>query len=159
VITGGSGGPKLVSRNSFGFSEIFIDVDAITGMPWVSAKSRFPIGCRILQREGIIETDDAFEKRIETKSQLDTVNTMPHKPTKQEWKAKLGANNRGFAVAGQLLISKTELVQLRGQPDRTETIGSDAYWYYDCNDGTIQIVFPAVVADRTGSIVGKVNDF
>lgn len=64
IITGGSVGPKVVSRDSFGFSEIFINVDAITNMPWISAKSRFPIGCRVLAREGIIESDEAFKARI-----------------------------------------------------------------------------------------------
>ena len=65
IITGGSVGPKIVSRDSFGFSEIFINVDAITSMPWISAKSRFPLGCRVLAREGIIESDEAFKARIE----------------------------------------------------------------------------------------------
>jgi len=35
-------------------------------MPPVSAKKRFPIGFKVLQREGIIKSDDAFKKPIDT---------------------------------------------------------------------------------------------
>ena len=55
IITGEKAGLHFVRRDSFSFSEFFIDADAITRMPWLAAKSRFPIGCRVLQREGLIE--------------------------------------------------------------------------------------------------------
>ena len=59
--------PKIVMKQSFGFSEIFINVDKITGMPWISAVSRYPLGVKILQREGIIESDEEREDRIKKK--------------------------------------------------------------------------------------------
>jgi len=64
IITGGSVGHTVVKRDYFGFREIFINIDAITNMPWIAAKSQFPIGCLVLAREGIIESDEAFKLRI-----------------------------------------------------------------------------------------------
>ena len=75
VITGKNIGSKIVSRDSFGFNEAFINADAITGMPWIAAKLRYPIGCSVLAREGFIETDDAFKNRIwrETQQKMDKI--------------------------------------------------------------------------------------
>ena len=63
IITGTSKSLRIVMRDSMSFSEFTIDVNEITGMPWIAAKSRFPIGCKILQREGLIESDEEFRKR------------------------------------------------------------------------------------------------
>ena len=41
-------------RDSFGFSETFINADAITGMPWIAARSKYPIGCRFLLENGMV---------------------------------------------------------------------------------------------------------
>ena len=65
VITGSNlENPRIVAKGSFGYAETFINIDKITGMPWVFAKSKYPIGCKVLQDEGHIETDEAFERRI-----------------------------------------------------------------------------------------------
>lgn len=64
VITGGSlDFPRVVMKDSIGFKETFINVDEITGMPWVSAMSRYPIGVRVLQRENIIESNEERKQR------------------------------------------------------------------------------------------------
>lgn len=76
VITGGSVGPKITSRESFGFSEIFINVDKITGMPWISAKSQYPLGCLVLAREDIIESDSEFKDRTKRKIQREIDDAM-----------------------------------------------------------------------------------
>jgi ribosomal protein L40E len=55
---------RIVLKDSFGYSETFINIDKITGMPWVFAKARYPIGCKVLQDRGHIETDEAFLRRI-----------------------------------------------------------------------------------------------
>jgi len=65
VITGSNlSAPHIVCKSSFGYSETFIKIDRITGMPWIFAKLRYPVGCRILQETGHIESDEAFESRI-----------------------------------------------------------------------------------------------
>ena len=76
VITGGRVGPQITPRESFGFSEIFINVDRITGMPWISAKSQNPLGCRILAREGIIESDREFRERTNREVQREIDKAM-----------------------------------------------------------------------------------
>jgi len=64
IITGSHiKGFKIFRKDSFGFTETFINVDMVTGMPWIAARSRFPIGCSVLQREDLIESDEAFEGR------------------------------------------------------------------------------------------------
>jgi ribosomal protein S27E len=65
VITGSSlSAPHFVLKGSFGYSETFINIDKITGMPWVFAKLKYPIGCKVLQESGRIESDEAFQQRI-----------------------------------------------------------------------------------------------
>ena len=76
IITGGGVGLKVAKRDSFGFTESFIDVNAITGMPWIAAQYRYPYGCRVLAREGIIESNDEFKKRITRDMQQEINKTM-----------------------------------------------------------------------------------
>jgi predicted nucleic acid-binding Zn ribbon protein len=69
VLTGKDVGLSLVLRESFGYSEIFVDADTITGMPWIAAKARYPLGCRLLQRKGIIESDEQMAQRLRDAAQ------------------------------------------------------------------------------------------
>lgn len=65
VITGSNLSiPHIALKESFGYSETFINVDKITGMPWVAAQSKYPIGCKVLQEKGYIESDEAFQRRV-----------------------------------------------------------------------------------------------
>jgi hypothetical protein len=57
--------PLVVKKESFGFSETFVKIDTVTEMPWIAAKSRYPLACAVLQREGLIESDEEFEKRMQ----------------------------------------------------------------------------------------------
>ncbi len=64
IITGGQlDTPRIVSKRSFGLSETFIKIDTITSMPWIAAKSRYPLSCAVLQSEGLIESDADFRVR------------------------------------------------------------------------------------------------
>ena len=56
--------PRIVRKDSFSYSETFISVDKITGMPWVFAKAKYPIGCKVLQHKGHIESNEEFQRRI-----------------------------------------------------------------------------------------------
>lgn len=76
IITGGGVGFMVVMRDSFGLNEVFINVDTITNMPWLAAKSKYPIGCKILQREGIIESDAEFNARMESDREEDYKKIM-----------------------------------------------------------------------------------
>jgi hypothetical protein len=58
-------GSVFVPKLSFGFSETFINADAIMGMPYFVAKSQFPLSVLALQRVGFLETEAQMRKRIE----------------------------------------------------------------------------------------------
>jgi hypothetical protein len=66
IISGSNTGISVVRRNSFGIREFFINANRISGMPTVSAKKQFPVGFKVLQREGIIKPDGAVKKPIDT---------------------------------------------------------------------------------------------
>jgi len=58
IISGGTlKSPRIVKKESFGLSETFVNIDTITHMPWISAQSRYPLGCAVLKRERLIESD------------------------------------------------------------------------------------------------------
>ena len=65
--------PRIVMKESFGFSETFIKIETITSMPWIAAKSRYPLSCAVLQREHLIESDKEMDERIqkEMKEEID----------------------------------------------------------------------------------------
>jgi DNA-directed RNA polymerase subunit RPC12/RpoP len=56
--------PDVVQKDSFGYNETFINIDEITGMPWLFARSRHPIGCKVLQEKGYIESNESFLRRV-----------------------------------------------------------------------------------------------
>lgn len=65
VITGSNlAHSRIVRKGAFGYSETFINIDKVTGMPWMFARSKYPIGCRVLQEKGHIESNEAFQRRI-----------------------------------------------------------------------------------------------
>lgn len=58
-------GTAIVQKVHFTFSETFVSLDAITGQPLLVAKSQHPLAVKALQKGGYIETDEAFQQRIE----------------------------------------------------------------------------------------------
>lgn len=88
--------------------------------------------------------------------------------TKDEWKAKAYAyfrssgeyEGQGHMVTPTLLwgIDGEVFKRVMGNPDRTQTIGGNMYWYYTCRDGMIQLV----LENREGVdnlLVGDINDY
>ena len=65
----------ITQKNSFGYSETFVNADKVTNMPWISAKSKYPLGCKVLQRKGYVESDAVFEKRVreETEKEMEEI--------------------------------------------------------------------------------------
>ena len=59
----------IAVKDSFGYSETFINAHKVTGMPWIAAKSRYPLGCKVLQRKGYIESDAEFKERVHKEAQ------------------------------------------------------------------------------------------
>lgn len=74
--------------------------------------------------------------------------------TKAEWKQ---AYYSRFPAGSIVTVVKFKGVF--GEASHTQTVEADAYWYYDCSDGTIQVVLndPNLVGDA--ACVQSVNDF
>lgn len=47
--------PKIITKDSFGFQETFINYDVIISVPAIVALSKYPISCLVLEREGMIK--------------------------------------------------------------------------------------------------------
>jgi hypothetical protein len=84
IISGSNiSGLKIVKRLSFGFSEFLINVDEISGLPYISVASKYPLGVKILQREKILESDDARAIRIQHKVEKEIQELLEqNQPTK-----------------------------------------------------------------------------
>jgi len=84
--------------------------------------------------------------------------TESAKPTKAEWKAKFG-EKFGFSAKMGIVenLKPDQFKSVMGAPDRTQTIGDDAFWYYECSDGMIQLELYA--PNLVVFMQGKVNDF
>ena len=64
VVSGGDISTRYLAKRSFGFSETFVNVDEITGMPWIAARAKYPLACKLLQDEGILESEDSRKDRL-----------------------------------------------------------------------------------------------
>jgi tetratricopeptide (TPR) repeat protein len=51
----------VVLKESFGYSETFVNAEKIKSLPYRVAKSRYPLGCRALQRNNYMEFGNAYE--------------------------------------------------------------------------------------------------
>lgn len=86
-------------------------------------------------------------------------STESAKPTKAEWKEKLGSKF-GFSAKMGIIenLKSDQFKSVMGAPARTQTIGDDAFWYYECSDGMIQLELYAPNL-AVGMMQGKVNDY
>jgi len=82
--------------------------------------------------------------------------------TKQEFRTTLSS----MSGVGDNVINEAELFAKFGKPHRTQAFGSDAYWYYTCSDGTIQLVIwqysnPGVEEQlgKGARVISQINDF
>ena len=68
-------GTRLVPKVHWTLSETFVDIDAITGQPAITASARYPLTIKALQRDGILESDEAREERLrqETKAEMERI--------------------------------------------------------------------------------------
>lgn len=71
--------PTPIRRTSLSLSEPMSNLDEISGTPWITAVSRYPLTVKALQQAGVLESDAAREARIQ-----------------QEVQAKIEAGRRAF---------------------------------------------------------------
>jgi len=74
--------------------------------------------------------------------------------TKTEWKK---AYYSRFPAGSIVTVVKFKAAF--GEPGRTQTVEQEAYWYYECSDGTIQVVLNDPSLLGNGACIQSVNDF
>jgi len=81
--------------------------------------------------------------------------------SRADWWNKAEAN--GFKVQGARYImaeDKRKFLDRMGEPDRTQILGNEAYWTYQCSDGQIQLVISLTALDMEGMVISeRVNEF
>jgi len=78
--------------------------------------------------------------------------------TMAEWKNLIAPfNANGFGFKGKLL-SEEGFKNKFGQPAETQKVGDQAYWYYKCSDGMIQLLIEAAFLQQQGVVIKDVNE-
>lgn len=79
------------------------------------------------------------------------------KMTKAEWRKRVAPYDPGYSPVQ--VITAQEFKRKFGEPGKTQTVNLKLYWYYECTDGTIQIVLND--PNATGGImaIDAINDF
>ena len=54
----------VVRKESFGYRETFVNARKIKAIPYVAAKLKYPLGCKVLQRTNYLESGKVFETRM-----------------------------------------------------------------------------------------------
>lgn len=118
----------VVRKDSFGYRETFVNAEKIKALPYLSARKKYPIGCKVLQKENYMESGTVFETRMVRHLQMDmkkwqaefsagrlTAEQTIGKP-QQQWQDRLqgqthapqtdpedpnACNGRGIAAAGE----------------------------------------------------------
>ena len=70
--------------------------------------------------------------------------------SKTAWRQRV-KDNRIELAAG--------LKQVFGEPERSQTVGDQTFWYYQCSDGTIQVVLTAYQILKGSAPIDQINDY
>ena len=90
------------------------------------------------------------------------VLTQPRIVDKEVYKTRMSFYF-GWAVGNKLNVEAALFQRVMGRPAHTQTtqMGSEVstLWYYDCEDGTIQLVADARLLANGGQLQATVNDY
>jgi hypothetical protein len=91
------------------------------------------------------------------------------RPSKEQWRNRLRESHLDFRIGlhGSPAnytdyggtCNTSDFVARMGRPDRTQTVGEQAFWYYDCKDGVIQMSLSAYELDQGIVIANHINDY
>jgi hypothetical protein len=77
--------------------------------------------------------------------------------TKAEWRQKaVPFYNPGGGIK---LTTVANFKNVMGEPASTQTIEGHAYWYYDCADGTVQVVMIDPALSGGTLAIDSINDY
>ncbi len=105
----------IIFKESFGYRETFINAEKIKSMPYVAAKLKYPISCKILQKLEYIQAGNVFETKMlellrETMEKWHTeFEEVLNKP-QQQWQNQL----RGKSESIEKTTSDAEACNNRG---------------------------------------------
>jgi hypothetical protein len=94
-------------------------------------------------------------KGLRSPNQKGVTTDKPVSRSKAEWKKKY-TERFGRSFIG---IPAIQLKQVFGEPDKTQTVGNQAYWYYDCSDGMIQVILPDPRIMGNSALIEGINDY
>jgi hypothetical protein len=92
-------------------------------------------------------------------------NSQPEVLSKEEWLKKASALSqetptlRAMVAGGILMVQKDKLYAAVGAPTSTQMLETDAYLYWDCSDGQIQVVTNRLMLNNGMIYGGKINSF
>jgi hypothetical protein len=79
--------------------------------------------------------------------------------TKAEWLSKLAGRYGQYAQMRIIYSWKaSDFKSFMGEPDSTQTVGDQAFWYYECADGSIQLSMNAPNLS-VGVMQGQIRDY
>ena len=82
-----------------------------------------------------------------------------HSITKAEWRKKLESRYGQYAHLNIVYQWKADdFKRFMGNPSSTQNVGDEAFWYYACSDGQIQLVMDQGNL-AIGIMAGKINDY
>jgi len=92
-----------------------------------------------------------------TRSALPSFGRM----SKEQWWKKLEDNNLKFPGNRAVMdVKKEDFIRIMGKPNRTQSLGEQTFWYYNCSDGQIQMVITGWVLERDGKIFAEtINEY
>ena len=155
----------IALKESFGYRETFVNAKKITSVPYVTAEIKYPIGCKVLQKLGYIDSGNVFETAmsnvlyVNLKRWQDEFEKTLNKPD-QRWKDRLLGetetarqssrtpeyyNNRGITAAKQSEYERA-ISEFTRAISRNPTF-ADAYY----NRGLVYVSF--------GQVEKAVSDF
>jgi DNA-directed RNA polymerase subunit RPC12/RpoP len=81
--------------------------------------------------------------------------------SKEQWWNKLEDNKLKFPGNRAVMnVQKEDFIRIMGKPNRTQSVGEQTFWYYDCSDGQIQMVISGWVLERDGKIFADtINEY
>ena len=74
--------------------------------------------------------------------------------TKAGWKSKYYKSFPSGAI-----VTIGDFKSVFGKPSKSQTLGQDAYWYYDCSDGKIQVVLNNPDTFGEAACIMSINDY
>lgn len=73
--------------------------------------------------------------------------------TRSAFLKKIGWN--GYVLS----TTKDEFIALAGSPHSTQKVGDEAYWYYQCSDGQLQVVMLATLLHHGRVLINEINEY